>query len=41
MQCKTIWRLEMVDVLVRIKDTDEGLVDDILRLVGENSQRGC
>ncbi len=40
MQCKTIRRLEMADALARIKDTDEGLVDDVLRLVGESSQRG-
>ena len=30
MQCKTIWRLEMADALLRIKDTDEGFVDDVL-----------
>ncbi len=40
MQCKTIQRLEMADALARIKDTDEGLVDDVLRSVGESSQRG-
>ncbi len=30
MQCKMIRRLEMVDALTRIKDADEGLVDDVL-----------
>ncbi len=40
MQCRTIWRLEMADALNRIKDQDEGLVDDVLRSAGESSQRG-
>ena len=40
MQCKMIWRLEMADALARIKDADDGLVDDVLRSVGENVQRG-
>ena len=40
MQCKTIWRLEMADTLARIRDTDEGLVDNVLRSVGESSQHG-
>ncbi len=40
MHCKTIRRLEMADVLLRIQDQDEGLVDDVLRLVGESEQRG-
>jgi len=40
MQCRTIRRLEMADALNRIKDQDEGLVDDILRTAGESSQRG-
>ncbi len=31
MHCKTIQRLEMADVLLRIQDQDEGLVDDVLR----------
>ncbi len=31
MHCRTIWRLEMADMLMRIQDQDEGLVDDILR----------
>jgi len=30
MHCKMIQRLEMVDVLTRITDQDEGLVDDTL-----------
>ncbi len=30
MHCKTIWRLEMADVLARIQGQDEGLVDDAL-----------
>ena len=40
MQCKTIRRLEMADALNRIKDQDEGMVDDVLRTGGESSQRG-
>jgi len=40
MHCRTIWRLEMADALARIQDQDEGLVDDALRMVGENEQRG-
>ncbi len=40
MQCKTIRRLEMVDALNQIRDQDKGLVDDVLRSVGESSQRG-
>ncbi len=40
MQCRTICRLEMADALNRIKDQDEGLVDDVLRTAGESSQRG-
>ncbi len=40
MQCRTIHRLEMADALNRIKDQDEGLVDDMLRSAGESSQRG-
>jgi len=40
MHCKTIRRLEMADALNRIKDQDEGLVDDVLRTAGESSQRG-
>ncbi len=40
MQCKTIQRLEMADALARITDVDEGLVDDVLRSVGEGIQHG-
>jgi len=40
LQCRTIRRLEMADALNRIKDQDEGLVDDVLRMAGESSQRG-
>ncbi len=40
MQLKTIQRLEMADALLRIKDQDDGLVDNILRSVGESAQRG-
>jgi len=40
MQCRTIRRLEMADTLNRIKDQDDGLVDDVLRTAGESSQRG-
>src|SRR6266702_2241820 len=40
MQCRTIRRLEMADALNCIKDQDEGLVDDILRMAGESAQRG-
>ncbi len=40
MQCKTIRRLEMANALCRIKDQDDGLVDDVLRTAGESSQRG-
>jgi len=40
MHCKTIRRLEMADTLNRIKDQDEGLVDNVLRSAGESSQRG-
>ena len=40
MQCRTIRRLEMADALNRIKDQDEGLVDDVLRTAGESSQHG-
>ncbi len=40
MQLQTIRRLEMADVLLRIKDQNEGLVDDELRLVGENVRHG-
>jgi len=41
MHCRTIWRLEMADALVRIQDQDEGLVDDALRMAGNDEQRGC
>ncbi len=41
MHCKAIWHLEMADALARIQDQDDGLVDDTLRLVGRNKQRGC
>jgi len=40
MQCKTIQRLEMADVLVCIQDQDDRLVDDVLQSVGESAQRG-
>ncbi len=40
MHCRTIRRLEMADGLVRIQDQDDGLVDDALRMVGEDIQRG-
>jgi len=41
MQLKTIQRLEMANALLQIKDQDDGLVDDILQLVGESTQCGC
>ncbi len=41
MYCKTIRRLEMADALLRIQDQNEGLVDDALRMVGEDERRGC
>ncbi len=40
MHCKTIQQLEMADVIRRIQETDEGLVDDMLRSVGESVQCG-
>ncbi len=40
MHCKMIRRLEMADALLRIQDQNEGLVDDILRIVGEDERRG-
>ncbi len=40
MQCRTIRRLEMADAINRIKDQNEGLVDDVLQSAGESSQRG-
>ncbi len=40
MHCRTIQRLEMADALARIQDNDEGLVDDALRMVREDEQRG-
>ncbi len=40
MHCRTIRRLEMADALARIQDQDEGLVDDVLRAVGNDEQRG-
>ena len=30
MKLKMIWRLEMVDVLQRMQEQDEGLIDDVL-----------
>ncbi len=41
MQVKTIRRLEMADALMRIKEQDDGWVDDALRQVGEDTQQGC
>jgi len=40
MHCRTIRRLEMADALARIQDQDEGFVDDALRMVGKDEQRG-
>jgi len=40
MHCRTIRRLEMADALARIQDQDDGLVDDALRMVGKDRQRG-
>ncbi len=40
MHCHTIQRLEMADALARIQDQDEGLVDDALRMVGNDAQHG-
>ncbi len=40
MHCRTIRRLEMADALARIQDQDNGLVDDALRMVGKDAQRG-
>jgi len=41
MQVKTIQRLEMADALLRIREQDDGLIDDVLRTAAEGSQRGC
>jgi len=40
MHCKMICRLEMVDMLTRIQEQDEGLVDDVLQSAGEGDQHG-
>jgi len=40
MHCRTIRQLEMADALTRIQDQDEGLVDDALRMIGKDEQRG-
>ncbi len=40
MHCRTIRRLEMADALARIQDQDDGSVDDALRMVGNDEQRG-
>src|SRR6266702_2493 len=40
MHCRTIRRLEMADTLARIQDQDDGLVDDALRMMGKDQQRG-
>ncbi len=40
MHCKTIRRLEMADALAWIQDQDDGLVDDVLRMVGRDEQHG-
>jgi len=40
MQVKTIRRLEMADALMRIKEQDEGPLDDVLRMAGETARRG-
>ncbi len=40
MQVKTICRLEMADTLLRIKEQDDGLIDDALDRAAEESQRG-
>ncbi len=40
MHCRTIRRLEMADTLARIQDQDDGWVDDALRMVGKDEQRG-
>ncbi len=40
MHCRTIRRLEMADALARIQEQDDGLVDDALRMVGKDEQRG-
>ncbi len=40
MHCKMIRRLEMADALARIQDQDNGLVDDTLRRVREDTRRG-
>jgi len=40
MKLKTIWRLEMADVLQRMQELDEGLINDTLRSVAESSQCG-
>jgi len=40
MHCKMIWRLEMANALTRIQDQNDRLVDDALRMVGENARRG-
>jgi len=41
MQVKTICRLEIADALLRIKEQDDRLIDDALRMAAEGSQRGC
>ncbi len=40
MKLKTIRRLEMADALQRMKEQDEGLIDNILQSCAEDSQRG-
>ncbi len=40
MQVKTIRRLEMADMLLRIKEQDKGLIDDMLRTAAKGSQCG-
>jgi len=40
MHCRTIRRLEMADALARIQEQDDGLVDDALRMAGNDEQRG-
>ena len=40
MHCKTIRRLEMADALSQIQDQNDGLVDDALHVVAEDTRRG-
>ncbi len=40
MHCRTIRQLEMADALAWIQDQDDGLIDDALRMAGQDEQCG-